>query len=86
LTQILLHSVPYNNDGEPSKVKPIIKNIKIKNLLLDNPNNQEAIIEVIGFDKGNKMENISLSNITISSLTKPIIKLENANVEVDLHS
>lgn len=84
--KILLHSVPYNNDGEPSKVKPIIKNIKIKNLLLDNPNNQEAIIEVIGFDKGNKMENISLSNITISSLTKPIIKLENANVEVDLHS
>lgn len=84
--KFLLHSVAYNNDGIASKDKPIIKNIKVKNLLLNNPENKEAIIEVIGFDRENTIEDVALTNIAITNNTKPIIEIENAKVELDLHS
>lgn len=73
--RILMHSVPYNDDGEPAPTAPIFENCSFENMNVtaiiknkDNTNEYCNPIALSGFDvPGHFIKNVKFKNITIDN-------------------
>jgi len=78
--RVMLHSVPYNDDGVPAGAPPKLEHCFFERLTLtaevldhDRSRHDAAPIEIAGFDKpGYEVEDIVFKDITI---TKPFVAL-----------
>ncbi len=73
ISRIAIHSVPYNDDGEPAPEMPYFKDCSFRDVTLTGEAYEYGTrilkpcspIDICGFDEEHKVENILLKNVTV---------------------
>lgn len=81
--RVMMHSVPYNNDGIPAPTPPVFENcvfsdLRLTGRMLDHQNNWNEVrpIELAGFEEtGYALRNVVFENITITAKA-PVLSLQ----------